>query len=151
MITAEDSSVIERPIEQVFAFLSEPANEPKWHTDVIEASLLAPPMHANSEVRMKFKFMGVREATMEVADYEPNQRIRLETKVGVMKGLKPTLTYLVEPASGGTRFTRRLEVKPEGLASLMTPMMKVMVKKNNAQFVMNLKKFLEISSSKTSG
>lgn len=53
MITAENSSVIQRPIDQVFAFLSDPVNEPKWQTDATAASLTSPgAMRAGRTVRM---------------------------------------------------------------------------------------------------
>ena len=37
MISMEHSVVINRPIEDVFAFVADQGNEPKWHKDVLEA------------------------------------------------------------------------------------------------------------------
>ena len=36
MISVESDAVIDRPVQDVFAFVSDPTNEPKWHTDILE-------------------------------------------------------------------------------------------------------------------
>ena len=37
MVTVENSIVINRPPEAVYAFVTDPANEAKWHSDALEA------------------------------------------------------------------------------------------------------------------
>jgi hypothetical protein len=58
-------------------------------------------------------------------------------------GLQPRITYTVEPAGEGARFTRGVEMQPTGLKVLMTPMMAYMVPRRNKVFVQNLKHVLE--------
>jgi hypothetical protein len=48
-----------------------------------------------------------------------------------------------EPADGGTRFTRRVQIKVSGIMRLMEPMMRLMTPKGNAGFLANLKRVLE--------
>ncbi len=58
-------------------------------------------------------------------------------------GLQPQITYTVEPAEGGTRFTRTVQIRLSGLRVLMTPLMALMVARRNKGFVQNLKHALE--------
>jgi len=62
---------------------------------------------------------------------------------GDFAGLQPRITYTVEPAGDGTRFTRAVEMRPSGFKALMTPMMAFMVPRRNKVFVQNLKRALE--------
>jgi len=82
-------------------------------------------------------FMGKRESIMEIVEFEPDRMEQLVARKGPM-GLKPTITYEFAPDAGGTRFTRRVQMQPSGLSVLMTPMMRSMVPKRNAEFVKNL-------------
>jgi uncharacterized protein YndB with AHSA1/START domain len=143
MIGIESTVVINRPVEDVFAFVSDQTNEPKWHTDVLEVHRASgDPIGPGSTSVWVIKLMGRKEFTMEVTGFEQNRRVELTTRKGVMK---PTLTYRFEPADGGTRFTRRVDVQPDGLFRIMEPMMRGMVQKGNDRFVQNLKGVLERS------
>jgi len=58
---------------------------------------------------------------------------------------KPTLTHTFEPASGQTRYTRRVQIPLQGMFRLMGPVMKATgaADKRNARFAKNLKELLE--------
>lgn len=58
-------------------------------------------------------------------------------------GLLPGITYTVEPAGEGARFTRGVEMRPSRLKVLMTSMMAIMVPRRNKVFVQNLKRAME--------
>jgi hypothetical protein len=47
-------------------------------------------------------------------------------------GLQPTITYTVEQVAEGARFTRAVDMHPSGLKVLMTPMMAIMVPRQNS-------------------
>lgn len=57
--------------------------------------------------------------------------------------MRPRITYTVEAAGDGSRFTRTVEMRPEGLKVLVTPMMAFMVPRRNKVFVENLRRALE--------
>jgi uncharacterized protein YndB with AHSA1/START domain len=141
MIGIESTVVINRPVQDVFEFVSDQTNEPNWHTDVVEVRA-APdsPKGLGSTTVWVIKFMGRKEYTVEVTGFEQNRRVELTTRAGLMK---PTLTYRLEPADGGTRFTRRVDLQPGGAFRIMEPMMRGMVQKGNDRFVRNLKDVLE--------
>ena len=59
MSSAVASIDIDRPVPDVFRFVAEPANEPFWHTDVVNASLEpAGPPAAGKVLHALFRTMG---------------------------------------------------------------------------------------------
>ena len=85
MMIAEGSESIARSAEDVFAFVSDVRNEPRWHTDVLEAWLPEGASVAEGstfEIKMK-PFMGTSEGTVTVSEYDPPHRVVLLPKAGV--------------------------------------------------------------------
>lgn len=141
MITAQSSIDIGRSVEDVFAFVTNPRNEPRWHTDVQEATVTSEgPIGVGTTSRWVLRFLGRKEGIMEVTAYDPPNKAELTARSGPMK---PTITYLFEPVDGGTRFTRRVDVEPGGPFRLMAPMMRRQIPRRNGQFLVNLKRVLE--------
>ena len=142
MARVEVSTSIDRSPEHVFAFVSDVRNEPRWHTDILEAKLQGNgPVERGSQFWVRVKpSMGVSEGTITVEDYRPPR----ETAVrGIMGKMRVEVTHIVEPEGDGSRFTRRIEVTPPGPAVLMTPVIKRMIRKANLGFIANLKRVLE--------
>jgi Polyketide cyclase / dehydrase and lipid transport len=142
MIDTSDSITINRPVDEMFAYVADTANDPAWHTDILEARKTSDgPIGTGTTWRQRIKpFMGVSEATAEVVAFEPHRK---EVLRGVAGPMQATLTYLFVPADGGTTFTRRIQIEMSGLMGLMLPLMRPMVGKSNAGFVANLKRVLE--------
>lgn len=142
MVDISDTITINRPVEEVFAYVVDVTNDPSWHTDVIEARKTSEgPIGVGTSWHARFKpSMGVSEGDMDVVEFEANQRQVMHGLIGPME---PTLTYLVEPANGGTRFTRSVQINVSGWMRVMTPLMGIMARKNSARFVKNLKQVLE--------
>jgi uncharacterized protein YndB with AHSA1/START domain len=141
MIT-ESTESIARPPADVFAFVSDVRNDPRWHTDILEARWNCENAGgAGATFWTRFKpFMGLSEGTGTVSAYEPPYRIVLEEEMG---RLRPATTYTVERAGDGSRITRRIEMQPVGLLRLIAPFMGPMMRKRNAGFLANLKGVLE--------
>jgi uncharacterized protein YndB with AHSA1/START domain len=143
VVDRSDSIVIDRPVEQVFAYATDTTNDPAWHTDILEARKTSDgPIGMSTRWHTRFKpFMGTSEGDQEVVAFEPN---RTQVQRGVAGPMNVTLTYLFEPADGGTRFTRRVQIKMSGIMRLMEPFMQwVDAPKRNRRFVANLKRVLE--------
>ena len=142
MIDTSDTVTINRPIEEVFAYVTDTSNDPAWHTDALEARKMSEgPIGKGTKWHVRFKpAMGVSEGEMEVVAFEPN---RTEVQRGVIGPMQPTLTYLFERADGGTTFTRRVQIKVSGIMRMMEPLMRLMTPKGNAGFLANLKRVLE--------
>src|SRR5215813_1442053 len=113
MVDVSGSILIERPVEDVFAYVTDVTNDPAWHTDVLEARKLTEgPPGVGTVWHARFKpAMGISEGEMEVVTFDPN---RLHVMRGSLGPMHPTLTYLLEPVDGGTRFTRRVQIAVSG-------------------------------------
>lgn len=142
MIKSAESVVIDRPAAEVFQYVADLRNEPTWHVDIAAVPPETDPVPVVGKTyALKFKpFMGQTEGTFTALRVEPGARLEYR---GDFAGLQPRITYTVEPAAAGTRFTRRVEMRPSGLRMLMTPVMAFMVPRRNKVFVRNLKRALE--------
>jgi uncharacterized protein YndB with AHSA1/START domain len=142
MISIESSEWIGRAAEEVFAFVSDVRNDPKWHTDILEAEYDASgPLTIGATFRIRFKpFMGLTEGTGKVTAYEPPRRVVLTEQMGKFE---PVTTLTVEPDGGGSRITRRLDMEPEGMLRIVAPFTGGMMRNRNAGFLANLKRVLE--------
>jgi uncharacterized protein YndB with AHSA1/START domain len=143
MVDTSSSIVIERPVEEVFAFVTDVTNDPSWHTDVLEAQMKTEgPPRMGTVWHARFKpSKGISEGDMKVVTFEPN---RLQVMKGDIGPMHPTLTYRLEPSDGGTKFTRRVQIRVSGWMKIFSPMMGMMVPKQNRAFLANLKRVLEV-------
>jgi uncharacterized protein YndB with AHSA1/START domain len=123
MIKVEGNMVIDRPIEQVWKFLTSVENASKWDTGIIEARQtsdgpvgLGTTLDAVREMRGKQRIMKV-----EVTEYDPNKRVAWTIHVGF--GLGKSI-YTFEPAGYGTRLSKSSEVELKGLFKLLTPLIR---------------------------
>lgn len=149
MIEVEASIIIDRATDEVFEFVSDPTNDPQWHTDIIEVHLPDDSVvKVGTEFTVVARFMGRRTATVEVSDLQPGRRIEYTTKDGP---LRPIATCSMEPVDGRTRFTRHVELPFVGLLRLMERAIQGTAQKRQERFVQNLKRLLESPSADTSG
>ena len=146
MIHVENSAIIGRPVEDVWAFVSDVRNEPRWHTDIINIRSASEPADAPASWVLgavwlvTVQFMGRREYEVEITGLEETRLIEMTTRTGPVR---PKATYLFEPANEGTRFTRRVDLPLRGLLRVLGPMMRRDVRNRNARFVSNLRRLLE--------
>lgn len=143
MIDVTVATNVERPVDEVFAFVADMENEPQWHTDIVEAERLTEGEvgeGTNFRVQFRPQPMSPAEGKIEIVEFQPDRRIVSRSDMGNMK---PELTHVFEEVNGGTRVTRRIQIETSGLMTLMSPLMKVMVRRRNAEFLENLKRLLE--------
>jgi carbon monoxide dehydrogenase subunit G len=115
MPRVEEEIVIDRPPEDVFAFVTTPENDLEWLSTAVERQREGEgPIDVGSRIRAVDKFLGRRiESTFEVTEHMPSTRssIRLEGPMAA-RG-----TYVLEPAGAGTRFRWILDAE-SGLGGL---------------------------------
>lgn len=108
------SIIIERPVEEVFAYMDDVKREPEWQPQLLEAEQTpAGPTAVGSTRRYVSEFLGKRlENTYVVQRYEPNERLVVETtKDSVMDA---TSEIRWERVPEGTRVTMSLDGRPKG-------------------------------------
>lgn len=148
-VIAEARALIERPVEDVFAYVSDPNNEPQWHTQILQvrpiggaATESQPPRAWSQGSRwiVTARFFGRMEGEVEVTAFDPNRRIEFTSRTGP---ILPIATCLLEPADAGTLFTRRTEIPVRGIYRLVKPLIQADTSRRQRVFVKNLKNILE--------
>lgn len=139
MISWESSTFIARPAEEVFAYVADVRNDPKWHKDVRAATVIK----GNDQLGegTVFDVQAKVSGTEEIVAYEAPHKVVL--KGGDMGKMLPTDIRTIEPVDGGVRFTRHVDLDASGFMGWMTKRMLGMVAKRNDRFVQNLKQALE--------
>jgi uncharacterized protein YndB with AHSA1/START domain len=139
MINIERSVVIDKPVEQVFAYVTDGSKAPSWQGGLEAVEGQASPVGSQyTEVR---KFMG-REmrSVLEVTAFEPNTK----WAVKVLKGPVPyEVTLQLEPQDGGTHLTTRIEGEPTGFFKVAEGMVKGQLEKAIEEDMKRLKGILE--------
>jgi uncharacterized protein YndB with AHSA1/START domain len=119
----ERTVTIDRPIEEVFEYVSTPENDSTWASAALRHERTSPgPMRVGTTTRMDLRFLGrTGTYTWEVAEYEPPNLLAYRATSGP---LPIVVRIRFEPVDGGTRFMHAIETEPRGiyyraLASLM--------------------------------
>lgn len=142
MFTIEESIVVDRPVDEVFAFVSDVANDPKYREDILDARWTAPNGPGLGKTfEHHLNFMGRKWFTGKVTHYQPNRRIEVQYISG---SIRPTYSMTFEALGAGTRIVHRSTVQTFGLLRLMEPIMPRMGKARLARDYLNLKRLLEV-------
>jgi carbon monoxide dehydrogenase subunit G len=115
MPRVEEEIVINRPPEEVFAFVTTPENDLQWVSTAVERRRESDrPVGVGSRIHAVDKFLGRRiDSTLEVTEHEPPTRSSIELRGQISaRG-----TYALEPAGEGTRFRWSLDAE-SGLGGL---------------------------------
>jgi uncharacterized protein YndB with AHSA1/START domain len=99
---------------EAYAFLTEPANLPRWQAGIISAERTSPPPTAvGSTARVVLELMGQRvTAEITVREAVPDRRLALATS---MSGIGVVATLDLVPHEGGTEITLASEVRAENI------------------------------------
>jgi carbon monoxide dehydrogenase subunit G len=117
MIDIDHSVTIARPLEEVWEFVSDPANNPQWQSGV-EQSDQSPvgPVGVGTRVRIIRRFMGQKiEAVFETTVFEPYEKFAFESVSGP---LAVSGSLAVAATDGGTEVTYRGTGKATGVLGL---------------------------------
>jgi carbon monoxide dehydrogenase subunit G len=99
---------------EVYAFLAEPANLPRWQSGIISAERTSPPPTAvGSTAKVVLELMGQQvAANITVREAIPDRRLALATSVS---GIGVVATLDLEPRGSGTQITLASEVRAENI------------------------------------
>ena len=117
----EMSTMINRPIEEVFAVLANLENDAKWRREFVETKKTSEgPVGIGTRFSLFGEFLGRRiETVYEVVEYEPNRITAWETVSGP---LPLTFQRTFERVEGGTQVTVIYEVEIRGFFKLIKPL-----------------------------
>ena len=142
MIKAEKSIVIERPVEDVFAYVGDQTNAVHWQAGLVEVRRLTDgPIGVGTRHTIVRTFMGRRLAVdNEYVAFEPGRRIAFRTTSGPMP---LEASYLVEPVAGGTRVTSTIAMEASGFLALAEPLIAAGLRREMDAAFRELKRLLE--------
>lgn len=137
----ELSIVINRPVEEVFAYVANPENDPAWAGPVVVSRITSePPIGVGTTAYQEVNFMGRRaELQAEVTQYVEDRLLHLRN-TGGMKGSQ---TRTFEPAGDGTRFTLVMEGEVPSALRFMEGMATRAIRRQTEADLEKLKAFLE--------
>jgi uncharacterized membrane protein len=117
MPEARHQVTIRRPASEVFGFIADGLNGPKWRTGILDIAHVS-----GSGVGATYK-QGVKgpggrriDADYRVTTYEPNSRLAFEAIAGPVR---PEGEYILEEVDGGTRLTFALYAELGGIKKLL--------------------------------
>src|SRR6266550_2827337 len=121
MIRAEWSGIIDRPIEEVFAYIGDQTNTPAWQSGLVEVRRTTEgPIGVGAKHTFVRRFMSRRmEADNEYIAFEPNERIAFKTTSGPVR---VEASYDFESVGDGTRVTSRVQMDASRFMSLAEPL-----------------------------
>jgi hypothetical protein len=140
MPEATNTVEIARAPADVFAFLADGTNGPRWRSGVIDVALKAGEGEGAVYTQgVKGPFGRRVPADYELTAYEPERRIAFRAIAGPVR---PEGAYELEPAGAATRLTFSLRWTPAGFGRLMGPMVAKTMRSEVAQLA-RLREVLE--------
>ena len=108
MMTSEQTTTIERPIEEVWAFTHDLTKSSLWQTTLIKLNRLDDgPFGVGSRVAEVRRFLGLRiETVWECTAFDPPRLSSIKSRAGPVSWGG---SWTFEPVAAGTRFTMRIE------------------------------------------
>jgi len=143
MINLDFGMLVDKPVKDVFAFVADPNNMPKWNSAVVSLEQITP---GEVGVGTKFKstgeMMGRRiEGEMQVTAYEPDTKCGFQVNAGPMQ---VNITLSFKTVGTGTKVSLNAQGNPAGFFKLaegvMTGRVKSMMEENLARLKTQLEK-----------
>jgi len=102
MAKAQNSVFIKAPVDRIFAYAADPANQPDFWPSLLETTDIESLPEGGYRNAWVYKMGGMRfKGTTDTQEFVPNRRV-----VNVTKGGIPSVqTWTFEPEPGGTKVT----------------------------------------------
>ena len=142
-VDVEVEVTIQRPVDVVSAYASDPENAPTWYENITSVEWKSePPLAVGSKIAFMARFMGRSLAyTYELTEYVPGERLTMRTAEGPFP---METTYRWSGIYGqSTRMTLRNHGQPAGFAKVTSPLMAAAMRRANRKDLRKLKSILE--------
>jgi len=142
MINIDLGTLIDKPIKDVFAFVANPNNMPKWNSAVASLEQITPgAVGVGSKFKSKAELMGRSiEGEMQVIAYEPDTKCGFQVHAGPMQ---VNLTLSFKTVGTGTKISLNAQGNPAGFFKLAEGVMAGRVKSMMEENLARLKTQLE--------
>jgi uncharacterized protein YndB with AHSA1/START domain len=116
------SSVVARPGEEVFAYVTDPSTMPEWQQGCVSGQMDAPTTRVGSKCTTVRRIGGhERAVTTEITEYDPPRRW---ADRGIDGPVRAIVAVTVEPLADGSRSRLTIEVDftGHGIGRLLVPL-----------------------------
>ena len=135
---------IRRPPGEVFQFLANLENVPKWNYAIVETRKVSDGPVAIGSIYQQVRSVPQRsEESLEVVELEPDRRFAVRGDLGPFTG---TLTYELDDVDGSTQLTNSARLQGRGAMKLAAPLAESRVRQAVASNLQVLKPMLESGS-----
>jgi len=143
MIKIEKSIIINQPLEEVWKFISNVENIPKWNRGTRKGRVTSDgTIGIGSTVQYLRQFLGRQMLVkLQVSEYIPNKMIALKLSAGWVTA---ETGFTFESVEGGTRLTHPSEIELGGLWKLITPILMPMLERDGQEDMANIKRLIEV-------
>lgn len=142
MINLDLSTLVDRPMKDVFAFVSNLNNMSKWNSAVVSLEQVTPgAVGVGTKFKSVGEMMGRRiEGEVKVTSYEPDTKTGFQMNAGPMQ-INVTISF--KPVGTGTKVGLNAQGNPAGVFKLAEGMMQGRVKSMMEENLARLKSILE--------
>ena len=141
MIRIQASVTVNRPLEEVFRFMTDNQNALQWQSGLLEARVTNDVVGVGRAWVDVVQFLGRRiEVASQTTEYEPLRLVAFKSTSGPipLEG-----RYAFEPAGGGTKVTFTLQGEAGGFFKLAEPIVARSTQRQWDTNLANLKDLLE--------
>jgi uncharacterized membrane protein len=143
MVDVSTEIVIDRPVERVADYSSNPDNAPKWYQNIKAVEWKTPkPLKAGSRLVFVANFLGrTLTYTYEVVEFVPRELLVMRSSEGPFP-METTYVWRAT-ATGGTHMTLRNRGFPTGFSRVAVPLVSLAVRWANRKDLRKLKEIME--------
>ena len=137
--------VINRPIDEVFDFVADERNEPKYNPQMTLAEMVTQePIGVGSKFHCVMTGARAADMTVEVTEFDRPSRLGSTTRVSNILDINGTL--LLEPQGQSTKLKWLWNMEPRGFIKLLGPIVRRMGERQELAIWTGLKKVMEAQS-----
>jgi len=136
------STSIARPVEEVFDFVADERNEPKYNRRMVRVDKMTPgPIADGTCWTATVESQGrLIELNIEVTEYSRPSRLASTTRM-LAAEIRGAVSF--EPAPGGTTMRWSWELRPKGALRLMGPVIARLGRRQEAEIWAGLQRYME--------
>ena len=142
MINLDLNTLIDHPVKNVFAFVSDLNNMSKWNSAVVSLQQITPgPIGVGTKFKSIGEMMGRRiEGEVQVTSYEPDSKTGFQMNAGPMQ---LNVVFSFRPVGTGTKVGLSAQGNPAGVFKLAEGILQGRVKSLMEENLARLKSVLE--------
>jgi len=133
---------ISRPVEEVFDFVADETNEPRYNEDMVRCEkVTSGPIGVGTRYEAHMKSTGAALMAVEVTGYERPRLLESRAHIEGVMDVRGAVRFKAIP--GGTLMSWEWDVEPHGCMRLLGPFITRMGRRNEERIWTSLKTLLE--------